>query len=200
MKTTITRVYDSYTDALRAADAVKAAGIPSDDVGIMANNADGWYRGDDKNGAAEGASTGASVGAVAGGGAGLLAGLGMLAIPGLGPVVAAGWLAALAAGAVTGAAAGGAAGGLIGALTDHGVPEEDAHLYAESVRRGGSLVTVRADDTRRLEVERILDRANPTNATARRELYRQDGWTRFDPSAPAYTPGKTVEERRSGIG
>jgi len=198
--TTITRVFDNYTDALRAADAVKAIGVPSDDVGIVASNAEGWYRGDDKTGAAEGAGTGASVGAVAGGGAGLLAGLGMLAIPGLGPVVAAGWLAALAAGAVAGAAAGGAAGGLIGALTEHGVSEDDAHLYAESVRRGGSLVTVRVDEARRLEVERILDRANPANATARRELYRQEGWSRFDPSAPAHTPGKSLEERRRSIG
>jgi hypothetical protein len=67
----------------------------------------------------------------------LLAGLGLLAIPGLGPVVAAGWLASTALGAV----AGGAAGGLIGALTAAGVSQEDAHVSAEGIRRGGTLVT-----------------------------------------------------------
>ncbi|MGF6178734.1 hypothetical protein ABIE33_007054 [Ensifer sp. 4252] len=60
-----------------------------------------------------------------------------MASPGVGPVVAAGWLAATAAGAI----AGSAVGGIIGALTDSGVPEEDAHVYAEGVRRGETLVT-----------------------------------------------------------
>src|SRR5439155_20856442 len=89
--------------------------------------------------AATAAGTGASIGTVVGGGAGLLAGLGMLEIPGIGPVVAAGWLVSTAAGA----AAGAAAGGLIGSLTGAGVSKEHAHIYAEGVRRGGSLVTAR---------------------------------------------------------
>jgi hypothetical protein len=71
----------------------------------------------------------------------LLAGLGLLA-PGLGPVVAAGWLAATA----VCAAAGAATGGIVGALTEAGVSKEDAPLYAEGVRRGGTLVSARAPD------------------------------------------------------
>ncbi|WP_373696786.1 YsnF/AvaK domain-containing protein, partial [Microvirga yunnanensis] len=98
----------------------------------------------------DGAGTGATVGTLAGGGAGLLAGLGMLAIPVLGPVVAAGWLVST----LVGAGAGAAIGGLTGALVDAGVDENDAHAYAEGVRRGGALVTVRASDT---EVDRIVD-------------------------------------------
>ena len=35
-----------------------------------------------------------------------------------------------------GAVAGGAAGGIIGSLTRAGVDEDDAHVYAEGVRRG----------------------------------------------------------------
>ena len=72
----------------------------------------------------------------------LLAGLGLLAIPGVGPVVAAGWLVATAAGA----AAGGLTGGIVGALTQAGVSDEDAQVYAEGVRRGGTLVTARVND------------------------------------------------------
>ncbi len=91
-------------------------------------------------------------GTVLGGGAGLLAGLGMLAIPGIGPVVAAGWLVATALGAGVGAASGGLLGSLIGA----GVAETDAHTYAEGVRRGGTLVTVRAEGNQSAMVEAIL--------------------------------------------
>jgi hypothetical protein len=88
------------------------------------------------------AAKGAGIGGALGGVAGLLAGLGLLAIPGLGPVVAAGWLASTAAGA----AAGAATGGIVGALVDSGEPEENAHVYSEAVRRGASLVSIRASD------------------------------------------------------
>jgi hypothetical protein len=40
----------------------------------------------------------------------------------------------------------GAVAGGIGSLTNLGVPEEEAHYYAEGVRRGGILVTVATDD------------------------------------------------------
>ena len=89
---------------------------------------------------------GAGIGAAVGGIGGLLAGLGLIAIPGIGPVVAAGWLAATAAGAAGGALVGAAAGGLVGALTQAGVPENDAHVYAEGIRRGGTLVTAKVDE------------------------------------------------------
>jgi hypothetical protein len=64
------------------------------------------------------------------------------AIPGLGPVVAAGWLTATA----VGAAAGAATGGIVGALTEAGVSKDDASLYAEGVRRGGTLVSARVPE------------------------------------------------------
>src|SRR5215211_7590340 len=145
MTATISRLYDSYADAKSAVARLEAAGVPNSDISIVANNSENWFSGDgkvdrDRDGVdnrAEGAGTGAGIGAGLGGAAGLLAGLGLLAIPGLGPVVAAGWLASTAAGA----AAGAATGGVIGALTQAGVSEEDAHVYAEGVRRGGTLVT-----------------------------------------------------------
>lgn len=81
----------------------------------------------------------AGIGAALGGAAGLLAGLGAFVLPGIGSVVAAGWLASALAGAV----AGGAAGGVVGALIEAGVSENDAAGYADAVRRGGTLVTIR---------------------------------------------------------
>ncbi|RWC26016.1 MAG: hypothetical protein EOS27_26455, partial [Mesorhizobium sp.] len=128
----------------------------------------------------------AGLGAVIGGAGGLLTGLGLMAIPGVGPVVAAGWLAATAAGAVGGAVVGGAAGGIVGALTDSGVPERDAHVYAEGVRRGGTLVTAKVNDELVDEAERILRQTNSVNLEERRGVYEAGGWTRFDADADPY--------------
>ena len=77
-----------------------------------------------------------------------------MAIPGIGPLVAAGWLATTLAGAGAGAVA----GGLVGALTGAGVSREEAEVYEEGVRRGHTLVSVRADETDIPRIEAILDR------------------------------------------
>jgi hypothetical protein len=128
---------------------------------------------------------GATIGTILGGGAGLLAGLGLLAIPGVGPIVAAGWLIAT----ITGAGIGAAGGGILGSLVGAGVPEEHAHVYAEGVRRGGTLVTVRVEDARRGAVEQIMNRYTPVDLDARAAEYRAGGWSRFDEEAPAYAAG-----------
>ena len=152
MTITLSRLYDDYATAHKVMKDLEAAGLLASEISIVASNADNWYattkHDRDRDGIddrAEGAATGATIGAATGGLAGLLAGFGLLAIPGIGPVVAAGWLASTAAVA----AAGGLAGGLIGALTEAGVSEEDAHIYAEGVRRGGTLLTVRVSEEQR---------------------------------------------------
>lgn len=192
---TVTGLFDDYNDATAAVEALEDAGVPSDDISIVSNNADERYT-KDHSGAAEGGVTGAGLGALAGGAGGLLTGLGIMAIPGVGPVVAAGWLAATAVGAAAGAVAGGAAGGLIGALTDSGVSEADAHVYAEGVRRGGSLVTARVDDALAPEAAAILKRSNWIDPVERRTAYEQEGWTRFDDTLEPYGPEQIEEERR----
>jgi hypothetical protein len=131
-----------------------------------------------------------SWGAALGGLGGLLVGLGALTIPGIGPVIAAGPLAtAIAglAGAGAGALAGGAAGGLLGALMDMGLPEEQASYYAEGVRRGGTLVAVRASDERHDQLHATLARFDPVDLEERATTWRQEGWTRHDPNAGPYT-------------
>src|SRR5436189_2519927 len=160
MTVTISRLYDNYSNAQRAVGRLESAGVPHSDISIVANNSDGWFSADkkdrDRDGVddrAESAGKGAGIGAGLGGAAGLLAGLGLLAIPGLGPVVAAGWLAATA----VGAAAGAATGGIIGALTEAGVSEEDAHSYAEGIRRGGTLVSARVADADRGHFDALLN-------------------------------------------
>lgn len=181
---TITGLFDTYDDARQAASALEAAGVGSADISIISHD----ERAHAGHLAAEGAGTGAGIGAVAGGAGGLLAGLGLVAIPGIGPVVAAGWLAATIAGAAAGALAGGAAGGLIGALTSSGVPADDAELYAEGVRRGGTIVVARVNEPLVDAATAILRQSNVVDTEARRRAFEDEGWTRFDEDAPPYTP------------
>lgn len=191
---TVTALFDTYDHAASAVRALKDAGFSSADISLIANNVAGDVADDDMD-AGEGAAAGAGVGAVAGGGAGLLAGLGTLAIPGIGPVVAGGWLIATAVGAVAGAAVGGVAGGLLGALANAGVPEEEAHVYAEGVRRGGTLVSVRADDVRADTASAILQNATGVDIDQRRTDYLAEGWGGFDEAAPAYSPDQIRDYR-----
>lgn len=186
---TITKVYDRYEQAQQAVSGLEAAGITSSDISLLANKyvSEKYADVDD----ASEAATGAGIGAVVGGTAGLLAGLGLLAIPGLGPVVAAGWLASTALGAL----AGGATGGIVGALMDAGVSEEHAHVYSEVVRRGGTLLSVRTDDSRVEKVQAILDRYQPIDPARQRVEYRKTGWKQFDPQAAPYELNETEIER-----
>jgi hypothetical protein len=193
---TVTALFDTYDHAASAVRALKDAGFSSADISLVANNVAGDVPADDME-AGEGAAAGAGVGAVAGGGAGLLAGLGALAIPGIGPVIAGGWLLATAVGAVAGAAVGGVAGGLLGALANAGVPEEQAHVYAEGVRRGGTLVSVRADDSRADTASAILQNAAGVDIERRRSDYLAEGWGGFDENDPAYSPEQIRDYRSS---
>lgn len=181
-------LFDNTQDAQGAVQDLRNAGFAADDISIVANNARGEYGvSDGGTEAAEGAGAGATGGAILGGLGGLLVGLGALAIPGIGPVVAAGTLATTLGTTLAGAGLGAAAGGLVGALTGAGIPENDANVYAEGVRRGGALVTVQAasdDDADR--AADILDRHNVVDIDERATNYRSSGWSRFDENTGAY--------------
>lgn len=199
MTRTLTALYDSYDDALAAVRELEAAGLDQAQISLIANNAEEravtTRSVETVSEAGTGAGAGATFGAIAGGAAGLLTGLGMLAIPGVGPVVAAGWLIATAAGAAGGAVVGGAAGGLVGAMIRHGVPEEEAHVYAEGLRRGGTLVSVRVEEADVPRVEAILRRSRQVDTQLRGQAYRDTGWTRFEENGPAYTEIEIRRER-----
>jgi hypothetical protein len=185
MTTNLSRLYDTNAEAQRVVEDLKNAGIPGDDISLIANGDEDSQTSSD---AAEGASAGAGLGAAVGGGAGLLAGLGVMAIPGVGPIVAAGWMAATLTGVVAGAVTGAAAGGIVGALTDSGVDERDAHVYAESIRRGGSMVVVRTGEMSRGVAEAVLDRHTSVPVADRRSAYEDEGWDGFDEKRGPYNP------------
>lgn len=201
MSKTISRLYNSHAEARAAVRDLEAAGVSHGDISIIVSNADNAYDEktktfpdrdlDGKDDRAEGAAAGGGIGAAAGGTVGLLTGLGIMAIPGVGPVVAAGWLAATLAGAV----AGGATGGLIGALSQQAsLSDEEAHVYAEGLRRGGAVVSAKVADADALRLQAIMDRSS-VRVADRAAAYRKSGWTAYSPSAKPYTRDEVIRER-----
>lgn len=184
---THTRLYDTWSEAMTVTQRLRAANIDDDDVSVISPQSDE----NELRDGTEGAMTGTGIGAALGGSAGALAGAGLLSIPGLGPVVASGWLVATLAGLASGAVVGGVAGGIVDALANSGMTAEEARIYAEAIRRGGTVITVRADDSQDELVKRILDDSTSVDILERERLYREEGWNDVDPlvgPGPGGTP------------
>jgi hypothetical protein len=182
---TVVGLFEYYQDAERAVSELNSRGFGKTDISVVARDrvVQDFVRGGKEQAVAESAGAGAVGGTAVGAIAGLLVGVGALAIPGIGPVLAFGPLAAAIGSTAAGAGIGAAAGGLIGALVGLGIPEEDANFYAEGVKRGGVLVTVRASDDRANAAMQIMRQANATDVDARRGEWRASGWNRFDERA-----------------
>jgi hypothetical protein len=202
MPVTICRFYDSYGDAHRVVVGLEAAGLPSSETSVISNNCDAWYCAKetdsvvpvrkpaatgDADSKAEGAAIGAAIGATAATAASLVT---MLAIPGVGAVVGAGWLAAM----LGSMAIGGITGGLLGALTNAGISEEDAQVFVEGVRRGGTLVIARVPYSELPRIEAMMNHS-AVKLQERADLYRKSGWQSFNPNAVPYTADQVRSER-----
>jgi uncharacterized protein YcfJ len=163
MTTTITALYDTYQDAIATVRDLQAANVSDEEISVLSNHPKSQDSETpdriDNNMAETGAASGAAVGGTLGGAAGLLAALGTVTIPGIGPVIGAGWLLATSVGAAVGASAGGVLGTLIGA----GVSKDDAHVYVEGLRQGGTLVSARVSDDDVEDVRSIMGRRKTVN-------------------------------------
>jgi len=197
---TVVGLFDDLSDARDAVDELVGAGFDRNDISLIASDRDQTYSTHldtdvDAEVAAEQGAEGAVAGAVAGGAigglAGVLLGIGAFAIPGIGPIIAAGPIVA----GLTGAGIGAVVGGLTGALVSWGIPEEEAGYYAEGIRRGGTLVGVKTDESRVDEAVSIMNDHGPVDVTERSEFWRESGWTGYDANAPAYTSEEIAAER-----
>ncbi|MEP6608733.1 MAG: hypothetical protein ABJA83_08640 [Burkholderiaceae bacterium] len=208
MAKTIVGSFDSFSEAQAVLRELQQQGFSRDDISVLANNATGQHSSQygsegqlpgevatTVSDTGAGTATGAAAGGVLGGAAGLVVGLMGLAIPGIGPIVAAGPIAAARAGAGVGAVA----GGLIGGLTGVGVSEDDASYYAESVRRGGALVTVRADDARAEEAAGLMRNHGAVDIERRVEQWKQEGWTPERPAATTSYRSSAADRDRSAV-
>jgi hypothetical protein len=172
---TVVGLYDKLSDAHEALHELTEAGVAGEDISLLAADPDktaGAELAQVKANNAGPASEGAVIGGVVGGLAGLVLGLSSLTIPGLGPIIAAGPLASMLVGAGLGAAG----GGLLGALVGWGVPESEAGYYTEAVRRGSTLVAVRAPEADVPRIVEILNRHNLVDLQQRVTYWRQQGW------------------------
>ena len=175
MSSTVLATFDDVEAARKAIADLTDAGFNRGDIGLAVYDQNGKYSEPD----ADGASVGGLFGAVLGAAVGLVA----ITIPGVGPVIAAGPLAA-AFGAVTGAGVGAVAGLATGGLTDWlvglGVPEEDAHYYAESLRRGAALVSVTAHQSDVDRAIHILQSNKPVDIDPMVDPYTAEGRAEAD--------------------
>lgn len=216
MFATICRLYETHSDAMRAMNALRVAGVPAESISIISNNSDRWFtpdtpaadaksanvkpaKADSRSSRAEGGLIGAAIGAAAGTAgtmigtaATVIGGLTLLTIPGVGPAVGAGWLLGLMA---AGAAVGGLTGSVLGALTNAGVNEADAQVYAEGLRRGGSLLAARVPLAQANRVESVMN-GGAINIQERNDDYRRSGWRSFDPAASPYSADQVRRERQ----
>ena len=158
---TVSALFDPYDQVVAAVDGLSDMGVASGDITVISQSRDAMTK------ITEGAGLGAAIGGVAG--------LGLFAIPGLGSVLGVGWLIPL----LIGAAAGGVAGGIIGSLTSAGIDENDAHVYAEGVCRGGTLLIARVHDDEADDARAILLRCGAIDTNSRRGEYAADGWDGF---------------------
>jgi hypothetical protein len=156
----ITGIFSSPTGARRAADRLRAAGVPGDQLTILFPNtserdADREVPTEDAESPGMGAALGGTVGAAVG-----LA-TASLVLPGLGPILVAGALAA---------AGGGALGNLFEEKLTAGLPHDELRRYMAAVRDGRSVVVVVTDSDAHAETARsALEGAGAEKVDAARE-------------------------------
>lgn len=138
-----------------------------------------------------GTAEAAGLGAIAGALGGLVVGLAAGVLPGIGPVLVGGTIGS----GLIGAGVGAAAGSLVGVLVDLGLPEEKAEVYAEGVRRGGTLVTVTLPQEHVEKTQEILDDHDPIDMDRRSAQWHREGWAGFDPAARPYTRTEVDRDR-----
>ncbi len=195
MAKTIIALYDDFETARDVIEELVDEGVPHRRISLVAQDPEGDYARkleteavveEEDDNAEE-----AAMGAISGGALGLIIGASAALIPGLGPVLAAGPVAA----GITGAIAGAVTGGILGPLVDIGVPEEEAEMYAEAIRRGGALVAVEAHDDEIEDVVELLEDHDPVNLERRAKRWRAEDWEGFDTEAEPYTREKVEAER-----
>lgn len=193
MTKNVVGLFDDRVAAEAAVQDLVNAGYDRSKISAVAANSEGelFKEQVDASGSfvGEGASVGITSGAVVGGLLGLLIGAGFFLVP-IG-MVAAGPIAGL----IAGSAAGAATGGILGALIGLGIPEQDADVYAEGVRRGGTLLVVQADDSQLDHVHSIMNRDGAVDIQDRGFLYQQEGHVSHDATAPVYTEAEATADR-----
>jgi outer membrane lipoprotein SlyB len=162
---TVTAIFTSPEGARRAAERLRAAGVPAEHIiclwpGTSGREVERKVPTED----AEQPGLGAAVGGAVGGAVGLATA--SLVLPGVGPIVVAGLLAA----GIAGATAGGVIGDNVEEALTRGLPRDELPLYKAALRRGKSVVVITAADDDEAERARsTLRAANAESVDAARD-------------------------------
>lgn len=201
MTKTIVALYDHRSEAETASRDLQAAGFESSAVEILshADLTSGGWSGSDTTGL--GTTTGDSSVGAASGMARTDLSTGYVASPntvpgsGMGTGMGTGTGMGAGMGSTTGSTTGTTGGGILTRLSGWGIPNHDAQVYAEGVRRGGSLLKLRLDEEDVDRAMEVLERGNVVDVEERSAAYRNSGWTGFDESADYYDESSAEEER-----
>jgi len=140
----ISAVFDSQSEAERAAADLRRAGVPESAFSVVARHGDNATTASGDGVVTDDSHTNLLRGILGGGALGTGLAIAALAIPGVGPLVAAGAIAAAAipGAAAIGAVAGAAVGTLNETLKDHGVDDSDLDYYNGHIEKGGVFLSV----------------------------------------------------------
>jgi hypothetical protein len=181
---TVNGFFNGRTDADNAIAALVHEGFSRDEVSMVAHDPRQAHdvpaigpvheTGEDRE-----AGRDSAIGGIAGAVAGLL----LVLIPGIGPLAAVGPIAGLIGGLGIGAAA----GGVIGLFKDMGLSDEEAEYYAEGIKRGGAMVSIKCEDKDRCDrAERVMKENAAIDIKERAREWRESGWKGYDPKGQPY--------------
>jgi uncharacterized protein (TIGR02271 family) len=81
-------------------------------------------------------------------------------------------------------------------LKDLFLPAEDRYAYAEGLRRGGVVVSVRTEETSYERVLEILDREGAVDLDKQQASWREEGWTGYPGEGAAASTAASVASQR----
>lgn len=194
---TVVGMFERANDVNDAVTELMKQGFSKPEISVLARKEVIKETGVD---AVTGAEVGAITGGVAGGVVGLLLGVGAIAIPGVGWVIAGAEFLTWIGATLLGAAAGAIGGGLIGSLTALGLPEHEASVFAEGIKRGNALLVVRTVDDRAQVASGVMRQFHGLDVDAQRMKLETTGWVPMEIS-PESIPGPSIEvSPESGAG
>jgi len=80
------------------------------------------------------------------------------------------------------------------------VPDEDRHIYAEGVRRGGYLLTAQVPESTAEQAREVLERSDPVDIDERAASWRQSGWTGYEADKPSHAGASATAAYSEGAG
>ena len=87
--------------------------------------------------------------------------------------------------------------GLWAAIKSFFMPDEDAHVYAEGVRRGHAMLVVQAGKVEKESILSILDSLNPIDVETSASEWREGGWSGVHQGQAAWEAGRSASATTS---